>query len=262
MCLIGIALGAHEGAPLVVAANRDERHGRAAAAAAVWEVGGVEVLAGRDLEGGGTWLGVTAAGRFAALTNYRSPMEIARSAAGGPSRGGLVAEFLGGAEGPEAFGRRLAGRAAAFAGFNLVFGDGDSWWSYGSVGGRLARLAPGIYGLSNHLLDTPWPKVERLKGAMVHALAGPEVDLGALRVALADRGGAPDEALPDTGVGRELERFLAPPFIAGESYGTRASTIVVRDRHGRVRFEEARFGPEGRPLGVGVHHLAAPRAAR
>lgn len=252
MCLIGFAFQAHPEIPLLLAANRDERHARPAAAAAFWD-DAPEVLGGRDLEGGGTWLGVTRGGRVAALTNYRAPQYM--QASRGPSRGLLVRDFLvGDGDGP-AFGARLRAERDRYHAYNLLFGDAQALWIYESAPDHLARVEPGVHGLSNHRLDTPWPKVERIKAAVTDALARAAVDLASLEQALVDRRPARDEDLPDTGVGLELERVLSPLFIVGEAYGTRASTIVSVGRAGRITLEERRFGPGGAELGRSHHAI-------
>ena len=235
MCLILLAHDAHPRYRLVVAANRDEFYARPAAPAAWWP-DAPGVLAGRDLRGGGTWLGITRAGRFAAVTNFRETAPVAPDA---PSRGHLVGGFLRGADAPEAYLRALAARAGEYAGFNLLVGDGEDLRWLSNRGGAARALEAGVYGLSNALLDTPWPKVARGKAGLAAALAGGgEVDPGALFRVLWDAEPAPDAHLPDTGVGLERERMLSPPFIRGAEYGTRASTVLLVGRDGRVGFVE------------------------
>lgn len=240
MCLILLAHDAHPRYRLVVAANRDELYARPAAPAAWWP-DAPEVLAGRDLRGGGTWLGVTRGGRFAAVTNFR---ETALAAPDAPSRGHLVGGFLRGADTPGAYLGALAARAGEYAGFNLLVGEGGGLRWLGSRGGAARALEPGVYGLSNALLDTPWPKVVRGKAGLAVALAGGgEVDPAALFRVLWDAEPAPDAHLPDTGVGLERERMLSSPFIRTPDYGTRASTVLLVGRDGRVRFVERTVVP-------------------
>jgi uncharacterized protein with NRDE domain len=235
MCLILLAHDAHPRFRLVVAANRDEFYERPAAPAAWWP-DAPEVLAGRDLRGGGTWMGVTRGGRFAAVTNFR---DAAPAAPDAPSRGHLVGGFLRGADSPGAYLRALAPRAGEYAGFNLLVGEGEELRYLGNRGCAARTLAPGVYGLSNALLDTPWPKVERGKAGLAAALAGGgDVDPEALFRVLWDAEPAPDGRLPDTGVGLERERMLSSPFIRSPEYGTRASTVLLVGRDGRVRFVE------------------------
>jgi uncharacterized protein with NRDE domain len=241
VCLILLAWQAHPDYPLVVAANRDEFFARRTAAADFWE-DAPEVLAGRDLEAGGTWLGITRSGRFAALTNYRDP---SRNRSGMPSRGELVSRFLTGKQDAAAYLAELESSAGRYNGFNLVFGDPQGLWCFSNCGEGERRLVPGIYGLSNHLLDTPWPKVVRGKSALGAALqALPEIT--PLFDQLRDDRIAPDEALPRTGVSLEWERLLSAAFIRMPGYGTRSSTVLLVDRQFRVRFAEQTFLPDGK----------------
>ncbi|HYR07921.1 MAG TPA: NRDE family protein [Longimicrobium sp.] len=242
MCLIALALDAHPSYPLVIAANRDEFYARPTAPAAWW-ADAPEVLAGRDLREGGTWMGVTRGGRVAAVTNYRDP-GLAQKA-GAPSRGALVADFLRGSVDAEAYAHRLAGRAAQYNGFNLLVGDESGFFYLSNRTEGVRRLEPGVYGLSNALLDTPWPKVLRAKRAMADALDAAEGEGWDARLweALADRVIAADDALPDTGVGSERERLLSPPFIRTDVYGTRASTVLTIGADGEVRFVERSVAP-------------------
>jgi uncharacterized protein with NRDE domain len=240
MCLILFAYEAHTKYRLVVAANRDEFYARPTARAQFWP-NAPDVLAGRDLTHGGTWLGVTRGGRFAAVTNYREPRAAVPDA---PSRGHLVGEFLNGTDSPGEYLARVAANASRFNGFNLLAGDAASLYYYSNRSGAPRRLAPGIYGLSNHLLDTPWPKVEAGKGALaalVSGAAGPERE--ALFRLLSDRERAEDSRLPDTGVGVEMERTLSPLFIRSQGYGTRSSTVLLAGRDGRIEFVERSFDP-------------------
>ncbi|HEV2148447.1 MAG TPA: NRDE family protein [Longimicrobiaceae bacterium] len=228
MCLILLALDARPDYPLVVAANRDEFYTRPTAPAGWWD-DAPGVLAGRDLRGGGTWMGVSRGGRFAAVTNYRDTLPVSPDA---PSRGHLVGGFLRGGEAPEAYLRALEGRAGEYAGFNLLVGEGGRLWYFGNRGGEPPReLVPGVYGVSNALLDTPWPKVERGKAGLRAILGGGgPVDPEALFRLLWDAEPAADPLLPDTGVGIELERVLSSPFIRSPEYGTRASTVLLAGR--------------------------------
>ena len=233
MCLIVLAWRARADLPLVVASNRDEWRDRPTEAAHWWP-DTPELFAGRDLKAGGTWMGVTRRGRFAAITNFRDPADRRSTAR---SRGELVAEFLLGDMAAASYLQSLAGRSAEYNGFNLIAGDGESLWYFGSREGEARVIPPGIHGLSNHLLDEPWPKVVRARDAMEAALldADPAPALFSL---LGDPEGAPDDALPSTGVGILWERRLASPLILGADYGTRASTVVIRDASGHVRVEE------------------------
>lgn len=237
MCLIALAWQVHPDYPLVVAANRDEFHARATAPARFWREAPA-LLAGRDLAAGGTWMGVTRQGRFAALTNFREP----QAPKGELSRGLLVSEYLQSGQSPQVFAEAAMARAERYSGFNLLLADDRELVVVSNRGTPPRRLPPGVYALSNHLLDTPWPKVERARRALQGALVAPGIE--ALLQLLADDAAAPDEELPDTGVGTELERLLSSPFIRSPAYGTRASTVLLAGRE-RLRFVEQSFGPDG-----------------
>jgi uncharacterized protein with NRDE domain len=202
------------------------------------------VLAGRDLEKGGTWMGITRTGRFAALTNFRDPRARKENA---PSRGLLVSGFLLGDKAPQSY---LAGIVREqYEGFNLVAGDGDGLWYLSSHSAQPAQLALGAYGISNHVMDTPWPKLTRAKARFSALLAQPKIDMEPLFDMLADRHTPDDQELPDTGVGIEWERRLGSVFIASAEYGTRCSTVLALRSDGMLSFEERRFGNEGVPEG-------------
>ena len=244
MCLIAFAWKAHPAWPLVVAANRDEFYARPALPAGWWP-DAPRLLAGRDLRDGGTWMGVTRDGRFAALTNYRDPGFAQLE--GAPSRGALVADFLRGSANAEAYAHAVSAEAARYNGFNLLVGDADGLFYLSNRAEGVRRLEPGVYGLSNHLLDTTWPKVVRAKRSMEDALAQAESDADAwdsgLWEMLGDRVVAADDALPDTGVGTERERVLSAPFITSDVYGTRASTVLTIAADGEVRLVERSAAP-------------------
>jgi len=238
MCLIAIAWQAHPEFPLVVAANRDEWRDRPARAAHWWE-DHPTILAGRDLRAGGTWMGISRGGRFAAVTNFRDASEQRTTAL---SRGALVADFLLGTDEPGTYLAGLAGRAAQYNGFSLLVGEGDSLAFLGSHEGEVRLVEPGVHALSNNLLDEPWPKVARAREAMRGAVGDGDEPLFAM---LSDRSIAPDDALPDTGVGIERERWLSSILITGETYGTRASTVLRVGVGGDVRLEERMRGSRG-----------------
>jgi len=246
MCLILLAWRAHPGFPLIFAGNRDEAYDRPSAPAGFWK-DGPEIYGGRDLEQGGTWLGLRRNGRFAAVTNYRDGP--ARKPAP-RSRGHLTSTFLRGNEEPGAYLATIAADANLYGGFTLLAGDGERLLAFSNRGGGIEELPSGVHGLSNHLLNTPWPKIVKGK-RRVAALrdAGEERLVQGLFAALADRTAAADAELPDTGVGAARERELSPAFIAGERYGTRASTVVLVDANGGVRFIERRFGARGAAQG-------------
>lgn len=242
MCLILFAWRPGHAQPLIVAANRDEFYARPAQSLSAWE-DAPGVYAGRDLEAGGTWLGIGPGGRFAALTNIRDP----RQPQGARSRGELVAAFLRGEMAVTTYLQQVAERSSHYSGFNLLAGDGQVL-GYVNAHEALPRLLqPGVYGLSNAALDTPWPKLLKARRAFEAALETPSAQY--FLAMLADDATAPDEALPETGVGLATERLLSSVFIASQNYGTRASTVLIVDDQGRRRMIERRYGPFGGHLG-------------
>jgi len=253
MCTLLFAVDAHPRYRLVVAANRDEFYARPTAAAGWWD-DAPDVLAGRDLQAGGTWLGVTRGGRWAALTNIRDPKDVR---VGAPSRGALVAEFLRGDAPPADYLRAI--EAGRYAGFNLVVGDAEATWYLSRRSDAPRRLAPGVYGVSNGLLDSRWPKVERGKASLRALLARPEIDADALLSLLADASPAADAELPDTGVGLALERALSPLFVEMPGYGTRSSTALVIEAGGAALLRERSVRPGAQPDVVEVRFVARAR---
>lgn len=241
MCLLLFAYRAHPDYPLVIAANRDEFHRRPAALADWWVDG--DILAGRDLEAGGTWLGVNRRGHFAVITNYRDrdgPLPGARS------RGELVVEALRTERDGQAQLHALDAEAEHYNGYNLVFGSSSGVFSYSNRSRAPDELAPGIYGLSNHLLETPWPKVRRGKAMLKAYLAsGNPPALEPLIDLLGNREQAEADELPATGLEPSWERRLSAMFIVSPDYGTRASTAIVVDKSGMVGFMECTFGADG-----------------
>ena len=231
MCLIVFAWRVIPAIPLVAAANRDEFYQRATAPAGAWTEH-PQIYAGRDLQAGGSWMGITqpahdgASSRFAAITNIRAPSEHKDDA---PSRGHLVADFLAGDMTPQDYVASIRAGSAAYNGFNLVLGDRDTLIWYSNKGDDDPRngqpLEPGVYGLSNALLDAPWPKVVKTKAqfASLLCLGAPD---DAFFEMLADTTPAPDQRLPETGVPLDLERMLSAVRIESPAYGTRTSTVV------------------------------------
>jgi uncharacterized protein with NRDE domain len=241
MCLILVAWRSTGEFPCVIAANRDEFHARSAEPAHWWATE-PQILAGRDLQAGGTWLGMTRSGRFAALTNYRDPEQRKPNT---PSRGTLVTSILQSQSGVSEILHRLHQEGAGYNGFNLLFSDGKRLAIYESMSGVGRELGPGIYGLSNHLLDTPWPKVQTAKTRLSAALSElPSTD--AALALLRDEALAPDEHLPKTGMSVDWERLLSSAFIRSPTYGTRCSTVVQVDREGQTRFDEWTWDAAGR----------------
>jgi uncharacterized protein with NRDE domain len=240
MCLILVVWHADSRYPCVVAANRDELHERPSAAAQWWE-DRPQILAGRDLEAGGTWLGVTRHGRFAGLTNYRDRSLPRKN---GPSRGELVTWMLESDASVAECLTYLGSVAPHYNGFNMIFSDGERLGIYESVPQHGRELGPGIYGLSNHLLDSPWPKVQNAKGRMKTALSRIS-DTTALLEILRDDRIAPDAQLPRTGLSLEWERMVSSAFVHAPDYGTRCSTIIRIDLEGRAYFDEWSWNSDG-----------------
>ncbi|HVR43902.1 MAG TPA: NRDE family protein [Thermoanaerobaculia bacterium] len=240
MCVIYLSFRSDRRYPLVVAANRDEFHERPTAPLSEWDGG---IVAGRDLRGGGTWMGLHRSGRFAALTNFREPSPPAAS----KSRGTLVTAWLRDGSDPERWVRDLATDSAAYGGFSLFVSDLSSLAHVSNRGGRAARLDPGVYAIGNGLLGDPWPKVLRGKEAFERALESAADPLEPLLSLLADSTPSADGPLPETGIGPERERALSPIFIRGDLYGTRASSVVLVDPDGHARLVERSFGPGGTP---------------
>ena len=240
MCLIVIGWRVHPDYTLVVAANRDEFHARPTARADFW-VDAPEVVAGRDLEAGGTWLGIARDGRFAAVTNVRE----AAAAKGLHSRGRLTRDFLVGRQRAADYVGEID--RAGYSGFNLLVSDNESLWYCSNRSAQSLELASGIYGLSNHLLDSPWPKLLTARQGFSRALASLP-DPAPLFAILADDEIVPDAELPDTGVPLEWERRLSDIFVHDEPDGTGGSSVVMLAADGGITFEERSFGPNGQPL--------------
>lgn len=243
MCLLVVAWQANSRYPLVVAANRDEFHARAAEPLHEWSQP-PHLLAGRDLEAGGTWLALDRTHRFGVITNYR---EMRRPAPGAPSRGQIIPQYLSQTASAAEFLAALAPVAERYSGFNLILHDGAQLWYASNRACPFARpVPPGVYALSNHLLDTPWPKVVRVRRALQAWLANTPGDRDALMQILADRTPAPPgEALPQTGLSAEWERTLSSPFVQHPEFGTRCSTVVLLESSGQVLVNERRFDAAG-----------------
>lgn len=242
MCLIVFAWRPGHAQPLIVAANRDEFYARPSLPLAAWPEA-PHVHAGRDLEAGGTWLGIGANGRFAALTNIRDPQQPPSR----KSRGELVAGFLLGGQSIDDYLSDVVARSQEYAGFNLLIGNANELWHFNAQESEAVMLPPGVYGLSNAGLDTPWPKLLKARAALEEVLADPQPQ--ALLALLNDPQTAPFAELPDTGVGLATETLLSSVFIASPTYGTRASTALIVQADGTRLMVERSFGPYGGHLG-------------
>lgn len=240
MCLIFISVDNHPAYKLIIAGNRDEFYSRKTAAAGFW-VDHPSVLGGRDLEAGGTWMGITRNGNVSMLTNYRDPRNINPNA---PSRGHLVSDFLLTSPTPENYVRQLEIKGKAYNGFNLIAGNVDELWYYSNYKPGAEKLPGGFYGISNHLLETPWPKVINGKKKIEPVLRKPVVEAEELLDLLYDDRVAADDQLPDTGLPLERERALSSMFIKTDSYGSRCSTVILIDRNNHVEFSERIYKPD------------------
>lgn len=244
MCIAYLAIRAHPEWPLFVAANRDEFHHRPTLPARPGALG-AGIIAGIDLQGQGSWLGMTRQGRYALITNYRDPAQLIP---GAPTRGQLVSHFLQGHMPPQAYAAQVQHDSQAYNGFNLIVGDLHDAQYVGNRSGQQqpTSLAPGRYVLSNHLLDTPWPKAQRLREALdafsVHQLAR---SLSGVFDILRDSTTACDDTLPRTGLSLERERLLSSPFIVSPDYGTRCSTVIAVHASGKALFSEVSYTPAG-----------------
>lgn len=242
MCLILLSYDVHPVYRMVLAANRDEYYNRPTAGLAFHD-DSPEILGGRDLKHQGMWLGVTRDGRIAAITNYRDP-EI--NILNAPSRGFLVRDFLAGDSSPKDYLEQVQSNKNRYNGYNLLVGDRSVLFYYSNRGDRIQKLTSGMYGLSNRLLDTPWPKIIKGKTGLESLLNGKEnINPEDIFKLLKDGSYPPDRMLPDTGVGLEWERILSPLFITSEFYGTRSSSIIFIERGGEITFMERTFIPEG-----------------
>ena len=240
MCLIVVGWRVHPDYPLVVAANRDEFYARPTAIAARWpDV--PQIIGGIDLEAGGTWLGITESGRFAAVTNVREP-NMAKAAS---SRGALTRDFLLADMPAGDYAEQIEG--SHYAGFNLLLSDGESLFYCSNRDGKPRALPPGIYGLSNHLLDSPWPKLVQARQRFTAALQHLPEEAAFFEL-LADQTIVEDDKLPQTGVPLEWERLLSAVFVKSENYGTRASTLLWQGSDGTLKLHEQSFGPNGQAL--------------
>lgn len=243
MCVLFVAWKTREDAPLIVAANRDEFHERPTVPATYWD-DAPHLIAGRDLQAGGTWMGVSRNEKWAAVTNLRKPEWMSHKAE--KSRGDLVSSFLTGAETPEEAASRIVADRTAYGGFNLLLGDKNTLAYVSREEDTIRMLPPGLYGLSNGSLDEPWPKVANGRRSFA-AWASSDLDVADGLLLLRNTDLPPDDMLPSTGVDLSLERLLASIFIDGDTYGTRASTLLIWRKDGNNTFVERTFGPQGKP---------------
>lgn len=237
MCLIFISINDHPKYKLIVAANRDEFYRRKTSPAGYWQDNPV-IVGGRDLEAQGTWMGVTTNGKVSMVTNFRDPANIDPNA---PSRGHLVSDFLGNAQGAQEYLKEVSLKAGLYNGFNLILGKVDELYYFSNYQNKIIKLAPGLYGLSNHLLDTDWPKVTRGKEKMKALLNERKIDKSQLFNLLSDTQIAADDQLPRTGISLERERALSAMFIKTPDYGSRCSTLILIDNEGNMEFTERLF---------------------
>lgn len=252
MCLIALAVHAHPRYALVLTANRDEFHARPSAPASWWD-DDPHIFGGRDLQQHGSWMALARDGRWAAVTNVRRMVPPDPQA---PSRGQLIANYLRGTLGAEEYVRDLAQDAPRYAGYNLLTGDAHGViFSSNTPEARMQRLSVGTHGLSNASLDTPWPKLLRLRTGLQRWCDAKEDRFTDLFSLLGDTTPAPDDQLPDTGIGRAMEQLLSPAFIRGDRYGTRCCTVLAMTHEGEVHYHERRFGPMGHYQGETVEYL-------
>ncbi len=237
MCLIFVSFKQHAKHPLVILANRDEFYNRPTQPAHFWE-DNPSILAGKDLEGGGTWMGITRNGFLAMLTNYRDVAHIKSKA---PTRGKLVSDYLQGEFAPKEYLMALSKTGHLYNGYNLIVGTVHDPWYYSNQQQKIVQLGTGLYGISNGLLHSKWPKVEQGKQELAPLLAHHMLDTEALFAVMANTDKAEDSQLPDTGLSTEKEKELSARFIATQGYGTRCTTLITLNQQGVVQFTERLF---------------------
>ncbi len=255
MCLIVFAWKKHPEYKLILAANRDEFYNRPTLPAHYWrDLSGV--LAGMDLKSQGTWLGINMAGMWTAITNYRDFDNIKQHA---PSRGSITSKYLTEKWEPEQYLKHLSGYSQTYNGFNLLSGNLQELFYYSNQSKEIQELRPGIYGLSNHLLDTPWPKVEEAKKQLLKLLQTDTISPDRLFQILYHTEQHPDHLLPNTGIGIEQERSLSSIFITMNGYGSRCTTVLLIDNDNEVTFAE-RLYRDGKPVGQDLLFRFIPSA--
>jgi uncharacterized protein with NRDE domain len=237
MCLLLFGVKASTSFPLILAANRDEFYQRPTAVMDFWPEN-PSILAGKDLECGGTWFGINARGRFAALTNYRDLSRLRQNA---PSRGDIIINFLESDLNILEALKILRKKASCYNGFNLLVGEGHHLYHFSNQNRKITLVPPGVHGLSNHLLDTPWPKVITGKKALTRAIHADNLTPETLFDLLSDGSHPPEHLLPDTGIGPEWEQLLSPLFIKSPSYGTRSSIVMGITSQGKIQVTERTY---------------------
>ncbi|UCD33232.1 MAG: NRDE family protein [Desulfobacterales bacterium] len=238
MCLILFSYQMHPLYPLVFAANRDEFYNRPTAPLDFQDEAR-QILSGRDIKHNGTWLGVTKTGRLAAITNFRDPSIVVENA---PSRGHLISDFLTSDESPETYLETVKSMGNQYNGFNIIAGNPTGLFYYSNRGKRIQKIRPGLHGLSNKFLNTPWPKIEKGKAYLKEVIDGNErINPEDIFNILKDNAYPPSHMLPNTGVGRCWEKILSPLFITSKFYGTRSSSIILMEKTGKVIFMERTF---------------------
>jgi uncharacterized protein with NRDE domain len=237
MCLIFLSIDNHPTYKLIVAANRDEFYGRKTAPANFWQ-DYPQILGGRDLEAHGTWMAMTTSGKISMVTNYRDPKNIDPKA---PSRGQLVTDYLLNGMNPQNYLKDVAQVGERYNGFNLITGSASELYYYSNYKNGVEKIPSGIHGLSNSLLDTPWTKVKSGKEKFEALVRQPTIEPGLLFGFLYNHQRAPDDQLPETGIGLERERALSSMFIKTTGYGTRCSTVILIDHHNQVQFVERAY---------------------
>lgn len=242
MCILFIARNQSKQYPLIIAANRDEFHKRPTLSSHLWNTTPT-LVAGKDQQGGGTWMGVTTSGKIAALTNVRDPSSIKPTA---PSRGDLTCNWLLGTDDIATYQQQLKQRKDEYNGYNLVFGDVNELWVYNNTTDDFYPLTDGIFGLSNADIHTSWPKTARGEARMSDIVSKSSVNKDLLFDMLSDQQQAADSQLPETGVGFEWEKRLSSIFITSSEYGTRSSTLLLVDQQGMMHWSERTFNSEGK----------------
>ncbi|MDJ0576031.1 MAG: NRDE family protein [Xenococcaceae cyanobacterium MO_234.B1] len=251
MCLTILSYQQNPDFPVILISNRDEYYNRPTKTCHFWD-DYPNILGGRDLEFGGSWLAVNRDGSLALVTNYREP-HLPNSPSY-LSRGLIVKDFLLSSE-PEKFLKELKSNSDKYQGFNLIVSWELKLFYFSSISHCLIQLQAGLYGLSNHLLDTPWPKLKRAKEKFQALLSQKKTPLRPEPIIelMNDSRRFPDDELPETGIGLELERFLSPIFLVGEQYGTRCTSLLQISRSGRIDFYEQNYDSNGSKRDY-IHH--------